>query len=178
MEATVFAATSMDGFIAREDGSIDWLPEPDDDEDYGYKEFIDSVDAVVMGRRTYEKVLSFGSWPYGKKPVIVLSSRPIDIPGQLAGSVESMTASPPEVVRRLSDRGCRHVYVDGGRTIQGFLSAGLIHRLIITRVPILLGTGIPLFGPLPRDVRLRHVDTRQFQNGLVQSTYEILDRIS
>lgn len=176
MKATVYIATSIDGFIARRDGGIDWLPGIEDaegGEDYGYQEFVDSVDAIVMGRNTYELALSFDSWPYGEKPVIVLSSRQVDIPDAIAGTVESMSTPPREVVRRLAERGFGHLYVDGGKTIQGFLGEGLIQRLIITRVPVLIGTGIPLFGPLPHDVRLRHVETRQFDNGLVQSEYEV-----
>lgn len=177
MKATVYIATSIDGFIARQDGGIDWLPAIDTEggEDYGYQEFIDSVDAIVMGRNTYELALSFGSWPYGEMPVIVLSGRQIEIPEDIAGTVESMPAEPRAVVRRLAERGFGHLYVDGGKTIQGFLGEGLIQRLIITRVPVLIGDGIPLFGPLPHDLRLRHVGTRQFENGLVQSEYEVLD---
>jgi dihydrofolate reductase len=177
MKGTVYIATSLDGFIAREDGGIDWLPgieEAEGGEDYGYEGFISSVDAIVMGRNTYELTSSFGSWPYGEMPVVVLSSRQVEIPDAIAGTVESMSASPQEVVQRLTERGFEHLYVDGGKTIQGFLSEGLIQRLIITRIPVLLGSGIPLFGPLPHDVRLRHVGTRQFENGLVQSEYEVL----
>lgn len=177
MTATVYIATSVDGFIARGDGGIDWLPPVGDaegGEDYGYQEFIDSVDAIVMGRNTYELALSFGSWSYGEKPVVVLSSRQVEVPGSIAETVESMSAAPQEVVRRLAERGFRHLYVDGGKTIQGFLGEGLIHRLIITKIPILIGAGIPLFGPLPHDVRLRHLETRQFENGLVQTEYEVL----
>jgi dihydrofolate reductase len=182
MKATVYIATSIDGFIAREDGGIDWLPGEEEadveGEDYGYEEFIRSVDAIVMGRNPYELTSSFGSWPYGEKPVVVLSSRRVEIPDAIAGTVESMSASPGEVVRRLAERGFGHLYVDGGNTIQRFLGEGLIQRLIITRIPVLLGTGIPLFGPLPHDVRLRHVGTRQFENGLVQSEYEVLENVA
>ncbi len=175
MEATVYVATSIDGFIARENGSLDWLPAIEEGgEDYGYRKFLDSVDAIVMGRRTYETVRSFGSWPYGKKPLIVLSSRQVEIPRNIADTVESMSAPPTEVVRRLGGRGFRHLYIDGGKTIQGFLREGLIDRLIITRIPILLGSGRPLFGPLSHDIKLRHLETRQFENGLVQSEYEVL----
>ena len=147
MKASVYIATSVDGFIAREDGGIDWLPDGDGGEDYGYEEFIGSVDAIVMGRNTYDLTSSFGSWPYEEKPVVVLSSRRVDIPEAIAGTVQSMSATPREVARRLAEQGFGHLYVDGGRTIQGFLNEGLIQRLIITRIPVLLGSGIPLFGP-------------------------------
>ncbi len=174
MKASVYIATSVDGFIARKNGDLDWLPDADDGEDYGYQAFIDSVDAIVMGRNTYESVLSFGSWPYGDKPVMILSHRPVEIPNPIAETVESMSAPPQEVVRRLAERGFGHLYIDGGKTIQGFLREGLIHRLIVTTVPILLGSGIPLFGTLSHDVRLRHLTTLQFANGLVQSQYDVL----
>ena len=174
----MYIATSLDGFIARENGDIDWLPAPGEDgsaEDYGYKEFMDTVDVLVMGRNTFEKVLTFPEWPYGNKPVIVLSHRPVNIPKHLARSVETMSCSPHDLVKRLSERGARHVYVDGGKTIRGFLDEGLIQQLIITRIPILIGSGIPLFGPLKRDIRLRHIETRQFPDGLVQSRYEVIE---
>lgn len=175
MKASVFIATSLDGFIARENGDLDWLPtgHGDGGEDYGYKAFMETVDVLIMGRNTYEKVLTFGAWPYETTPVIVLSSRPLAIPTHLSATVESISAAPAELVARLAARGARHLYIDGGKAIQGFLDAGLIQRLIITRVPVLLGRGIPLFGPLHRDSVLRHIDTRHFPNGLVQSEYEV-----
>ncbi len=177
MKASVYIATSLDGFIARENGDLDWLPGvsgSEGGEDYGYKEFMSTVDAMVIGRHTFEKVLTFGGWPYQGTPVVVLSSRPLEFPARLAGSVDAMTAEPAEVVKRLAERGAKHLYVDGGRTIQRFLEAGLIQQLIITRIPILIGRGLPLFGPLTRDVRLWHVETRQYPSGLVQSRYEVI----
>ncbi|MCV0402678.1 MAG: dihydrofolate reductase family protein [Chloroflexi bacterium] len=181
MRASVYIATSLDGFIARENGDIDWLDAgdasaKDPSEDYGYAAFFRTVDVLVMGRGTYEKVLTFGGWPYGSTPAIVLSSRPLAIPEHLAPSVEASTASPADLVEQLTARGFRHAYVDGGQTIQRFLAAGLIERLIVTRIPILLGAGKPLFGELPSDIRLRHVRTDAFPSGLVQSEYEVLGR--
>ncbi|MDF2630041.1 MAG: riboflavin biosynthesis protein RibD protein [Symbiobacteriaceae bacterium] len=174
MLVSVFIATSLDGFIARPDGAIDWLPAGDGSgEDYGYQEFMDSVDTLVMGRNTYEMARSFGAWPYAGKPVVVLSTRPVAIPAEIADSVEAMSAPPDEVVRRLAARGARHLYIDGGKTIQGFLAAGLVSQMIITRVPVLLGSGLPLFGPLPQDVHLRHTETRSYADGLVQSRYAV-----
>ncbi|NBC19279.1 MAG: dihydrofolate reductase [Bacteroidetes bacterium] len=174
MNASVFIATSLDGFIAREDGAIDWLPTPDGtDEDYGYQAFMDTVDVLVMGRHTYETVLSFGAWPY-ETPVVVLSHRSIEQPEEQDASVERMAGPPREILQRLADRGLTHAYVDGGRTIQRFLADGLIQRLTITVVPVLLGEGLPLFGPLPHDVRLQLLDTRSFPNGLVQHRYAVV----
>ena len=186
MKASVYIATSLDGFIARENGGLDWLEgggEGSNDEvngdkrqgeDYGYKAFMNSVDALVMGRNTYEKVRSFGGWTYGDKPVVVLSSRLVEIPEHLSKTVEAMSGSPGEVVARLSERGMKHLYIDGGVTLQRFLRAGLIQRLIITRIPVLIGAGIPLFGPLGGDIKLRHVRTQSYPSGLVQSEYEVV----
>jgi dihydrofolate reductase len=177
MKASAFIATSLDGFIARANGDMDWLPAPGEGgstEDYGYKEFMDTVDVLVMGRNTFEKVLTFPEWPYGNKPVIILSHRPVDIPSHLSRSVEAMSCSPPDLVKRLAERGARHIYVDGGKTIRGFLGDRLIQQLTITRIPILIGSGISLFGPLKGDIKLRHIETRQFANGLVQDRYEVI----
>jgi dihydrofolate reductase len=172
MAASVFVGTSLDGFIARPDGGLDWLPEGGG-EPHGYTEFMQSVDAIVIGRKTFETVLTFGAWPYGNKRVVVLSSRPIDLSTVAGGVVEQMAGPPAEIVSRLAARGARHLYIDGGATIQGFLRAGLIERLVITRVPVLIGEGIPLFGTLPQDLRLSHVATRHFPSGLVQSEYRV-----
>jgi dihydrofolate reductase len=172
MRASVFIATSLDGFIARRDGALDWLPH-DDVEPHGYEEFIATVDAIVVGRKTFETVLSFPAWPYGSLPVIVLSSTPSAWKAPDGAVCDFMSASPAEVVERLRARGLGHLYVDGGVTIQRFLEAGLIQRVIITRIPVLLGDGIPLFGPLGHDLRLKHVATRAFPSGLVQSEYII-----
>jgi len=173
MTASVFVGTSLDGFIARPNGDHDWLPEGGG-EPHGYNEFMASIDAIVIGRKTFEKVLSFGGWAYGKKWVVVLSSHPVDLSAAVGGVVEQMAGPPAEIVSRLAASGARHLYVDGGITIQGFLRAGLIQRLIITRVPVLIGEGKPLFGTLGRDIRLRHVATRHFPSGLVQSEYEVV----
>jgi dihydrofolate reductase len=172
MSVSVFVGASVDGFIARSNGDLDWLP-AGGGEPHGYNEFIASVDAIVIGRKTFETVLSFETWPYGDKRVVVLSSRAIDVSAVVGGVVERMAGSPADIVARLAASGAHHLYVDGGITIQRFLSAGLVHRLVITRVPVLIGDGIPLFGSLPGDVRLHHVATRHYPSGLVQSEYEI-----
>ncbi len=171
MKASVFVGTSLDGFLARLNGDLDFLPD-DGGEAHGYEEFMATVDAMVIGRKTYETVLGFGGWAYGDKPVFVLST------GALAAApagavVEHLAGDPANVVEKLEARGIRHIYVDGGLTIQGFLRAGLIQRMIITRVPVLIGTGIPLFGPLEGDIRLTPLWTRQYASGLVQTEYEV-----
>lgn len=170
MSVSVFVGTSVDGFIARLNGSFDFLPEGGG-EPHGYTEFIASIDAIVMGRKTFETVLPFPVWPYADKRVVVLSSRPLDFSAVRGGVVEQMAGPPAEIVSQLAARAVHHLYIDGGITVQRFLRAGLIERLIITRVPVLIGEGIPLFGALPRDIRLRHVATRHYASGLVQSEY-------
>jgi dihydrofolate reductase len=171
VKASVFIATSVDGFIARPNGELDWLP-AGGGEEHGYTAFMAAIDAIVIGRNTYDIVLSFDTWPYPDKPVFVLSSRTISLPPSGA-VVEQMKGDPKEIVSQLAARGIGHIYVDGGITIQRFLLARLIQRLIITRIPVLLGEGIPLFGPLQGDIHLQHVDTRQYASGLVQSEYVI-----
>lgn len=172
MRLSVFVGVSVDGFVARVNGDVDFLPE--EPEPHGFTEFYDSVDALVIGRKTFEKVLSFGGWAYGDKRVVVLSSKALDLSVVKGGAVEQMSGAPEEIVAKLASEGVQHVYIDGGVTIQRFLRAGLIQRLIITRVPVLIGEGLPLFGALSRDARLRHVATRQYPSGLVQSEYLVL----
>ena len=171
MKVSVFIATSLDGFIARVNGDLDWLP-PGGGEPHGYTEFIATVDVLVIGRKTFETVLTFDTWPYGDKSVVVLSTHPL-APAPPGAVVEHMSGDPRDILSQLAVRGSRHAYVDGGITIQRFLQAGLVQRLIITRVPILLGEGIPLFGPLARDIVLSHVTTHQYASGLVQSEYVV-----
>jgi dihydrofolate reductase len=172
--STVFVGISVDGFMARPDGRFDFLPE--EPEDHGFDAFMATVDALVMGRNTFEVVLPFETWPYGKTRVVVLSTRPVDLSAAAARGavVEQMSGTPEEIVARLGARGARHLYVDGGETIQRFMRAGLIDRLVITRVPVLIGEGISLFGAVPSDVQLRHVQTRTFPSGLVQSEYTVV----
>ena len=171
MRASVFVGTSLDGFMARTNGALDFLP-PGGGEPHGYDEFMATVDALVIGRNTFDTVLGFDPWPYGKKPVFVLSSRALP-PTPPGAVVEHLSGAPAAIVSLLATRGIQHIYVDGGITIQRFLQAGLIQRLILTRVPVLIGTGIPLFGPLQGDIMLKHIQTRQYQSGLVQSEYAV-----
>lgn len=172
LKASVFVGTSLDGFMARPNGDLDFLP-PGGGEDHGYDSFMATVDALLIGRNTFDKVLSFDPWPYGAKPVFVLTSHPLDLPPVPGAVLEPVHGSPPEVMSGLESRGIQHLYVDGGLTIQQFLQAGLIQYLTITRVPVLIGAGIPLFGSLPHDIQLRHVATREYSSGLVTSEYAV-----
>lgn len=172
----VFIATSLDGFIARSDGNLDWLVKHQTpDEDHGYGELMDSVDGIVMGRGTYETVLTFEPWPY-PKPLVVLSHtlESSDIPRHLADRVSISAQEPEELMRSLATEGWQHAYVDGGKVIQSFLRAGLIADLVVTRIPVLLGEGLPLFGVLDRDIDLGHIETKAFASGLVSSKYEVV----
>ena len=173
MIVSVFIGTSVDGFIARRNGSYDFLPEGGG-EPHGYNEFMASVDTLVIGRKTFEAVLALPAWPYGGKNVVVLSSKLVDFSGVRGNTIQHMAGSPAVIVATLAAKGARHVYVDGGITIQRFLRDGLVQRLIITRVPVLIGEGIPLFGSLSRDLRLRHVGTEQYKSGLVKSEYHVI----
>jgi dihydrofolate reductase len=173
-KCSVFIATSLDGFIARDDGSIDWLTKASElvpsGEDGGYKEFISTVDGLIMGRHSFEKVLSFDPWPYGELPVVVMSSKSIKIPTHLK-HVSTSSETPLELVKRLTDEGFKHLYIDGGITVQNFIAAHLIHELTITIAPVLLGSGRSLFGPLAQDIELEHIETKCIGGGFIQLKY-------
>jgi dihydrofolate reductase len=173
----VFIATSVDGFIARTDGSIDWLEQANavvpPGQDCGYGAFIASVDALVMGRNTFETVQRMTPWPYGDKPVYVLSRSLSQLPHECPPSVRLVQGGPTDAVAQAAAQGHHSLYVDGGLTIQAFLAAGLVSELIITVIPVLLGTGRPLFGPLPFDTKLRLVGSRAFEFGFVQNHYAV-----
>ncbi|MBT9300214.1 dihydrofolate reductase family protein [Pseudomonas sp. TAE6080] len=180
IKCSVFIAASIDGFIARPDGDIEWLHRPEYESSglngITYENFIATVDALVMGRKTLEKVLSFPEWPYEGTPVIALSHKTLEIPVHLQGKVEVLAADVSTLVKLLAERGMKHLYIDGGQTIQAFLDAGLLNELIITRIPILLGQGVPLFSQTGREYDLRHIDTCASDNGFVQSRYAVEQR--
>jgi dihydrofolate reductase len=174
----VFIATSLDGFIARPDGRLDWLidtpkgPKKPEGEDFGYGAFLAAMDGLVMGRGTFEAVRDFDPWPY-EKPVVVLSAalRDADIPDRLRGRLSLDRGTPAEVMGRLAGKGWRRAYVDGGATIRQFLAAGQIAEIVVSRLPVLIGAGLPLFGPEGQDRWLTHAETRSYPGGLVQSRY-------
>ena len=175
----MFVGTSVDGFIARRDGSLDFLS-VGESESNGFEEFMATIDAHVIGRKTFDWARGWlrehpGQWPF-EKPVFVLTRHPGQLRIPKAAKCEAITGTPRQVIAILARRGFRRLYVDGGVTIQGFLRAGQIDRLTITRVPVLIGEGIPLFGDLPRDVRLKHIRTKVYPKGLVQTEYRVLPR--
>ncbi|PHR94061.1 MAG: deaminase [Robiginitomaculum sp.] len=171
----VYIASSLDGYIARLDGDLDWLLKQSvKNEDHGYDAFMESVDGLVLGRKSYEKVLSFGAWPYNK-PVVVLSRvlSQDDVPEHLAEKVRITHQTPHDIMEELYAEGWRNAQVDGGKLIQSFLRSGLIDSLNLTQIPVLLGGGIPLFGALDRDINLEHTQTSSFPSGFVHSKYKI-----
>jgi len=172
MRTIVYIGTSLDGFIARKDGDIDWLERFANDEAFhAYEEFISRVDAIVIGRGTFEKVLTFPSWPYTKK-VFVLSSSIVKAPDPVSEKVTILAKKPKELLSYLSGQGYATVYIDGGKVIQDFLQEDLIDELIISKVPVLIGSGIPLFGHLATDLTFQHIRTEVSSNGLVRSYYK------
>ena len=176
----VFIATSLDGFVARRSGELDWLMKQETEgEDHGYAAFMESVDGLVMGRGSFQNALTFGEWPYAK-PVIVMSHtlNQHDVPEAISDRVRLTQFDPPQVMKMLEKQGWRRVYVDGGKVVQSFFRAGLISDMILTRVPILIGDGIPLFGLLERDIDFEHLDTRSFPSGLVTSRYRTITTLT
>lgn len=172
MKTIVYIGTSLDGFIARENGDIDWLvPYSDNEVNLAYEEFIMRIDAIVIGRGTFEKVLTFPIWPYQKK-VFLLSTSLKQVPENLKDKVTLLSMQPAELVNNLSGQGFTGIYVDGGKVIQGFLKEDLIDELIVSTVPVLIGSGIPLFGRLDTDLSFEHTKTLTYKNGLVSSYYK------
>jgi len=168
----VYIATSLDGFIATLDGGLDWLfalPNPEND-DYGYGDFIAQMDAIVMGRNTFETVLGFDEWPY-TKPVIVLSHQLKTVPDRVRGQAEIMAGDVVQIERQLNQRGYTNLYIDGGNVIQHFLQSDRIDHLVLSRIPIILGQGIPLFKTLDLSLSFNHVATTTYPSGLVKSHY-------
>lgn len=168
----VYIAQSLDGYIATSDGGVEWLNEIPNPEksDFGFSEFIGKIDALVMGRNTFELVLTFGSWSY-EKPVFVLSNTLTKIPDYLTRKVELVKGTPKEIVKTLTSRDFHNLYIDGGQTIQSFLREDMIDEMIITTIPILLGNGIPLFGELTQSIKFNHIKTSILNKSLVMSHY-------
>jgi len=168
----VYIAMSLDGFIATSDGGLDWLDEIPNPEksDFGYAEFMSGIDAIVMGRKTFEKILTFDDWPYDK-PVYVLSKSKVNIPKELENKVEILNGAPKKVTHLLKELGHQNLYIDGGITIQGFLEEDLIDKMILTRVSVLLGEGIPLFGKLTQRLYFKHEKTESLNEILSKSYY-------
>jgi len=172
VKTSVYIGTSLDGFIAKTDGNIDWLTQyANDDAIHAYEEFMNGIDAIVIGRGTFEKILTFPSWPYIKK-TFVLSTAIKQLPDTIRDKATLLSLKPKELLSYLSPLGFSSIYVDGGNVIQRFLKEDLIDELIISKVPLLIGNGIPLFGFLGADLQFKHVKTEVQSNGLVRSYYK------
>ena len=173
MSNIVYIATSLDGDISDKNDGLDWLdsiPNPDNN-DMGFGDLMIRIDAIVMGRKTFEVVCEFdGPWPYNK-PVFVLSNSLSSLPEGHEGKAELVSGSLADVLASLESRGHQDLYIDGGTTIQSFLKEDLIDEMIITVLPILLGGGSPLFGELSRPLRFEHLKTEVMLNAMVQSQY-------
>jgi len=178
VKVSVFIGTSLDGFIARENGDIDWLDDANKQvtpgEDFGFKSFLESVDQIIMGRKTFDQVMKFDNWPYNNTKMIVLTSKNIEIPEKLRETVTtSNTSSPEQLIKELSDQSINHIYIDGGIVIQDFLSARLVDEITVTIVPILIGKGKSFTGLLLKDSSLKHLKTTVYNFGFVQIKYKI-----
>ncbi len=164
----VYIAVSLDGFIARQDGALDWLePMQVDGEDYGYAEFMAGIDALILGRSTYDSVLAFPEWPFGGKRVAVLTHRPLSShqgEGAYAGALAPL-------LRQLHEEAVRAVYLDGGQAIRQGLQEGVVDSLTLNVVPVLLGRGRPLFDASVPVSRWQLASSRAFASGLVQNRY-------
>lgn len=171
---SVFIATSLDGYIADKDGGIDWLhsiPNPNQI-DMGYNEFMSTIDALVMGRTTFETVCSFDmEWPYSQ-PVFVLSNSLKEIPTDYQDKVFLVKGSLSNVLEQIHGKGYHQLYIDGGMTIQNFLKEGLIDEMIITTIPILLGGGYPLFSDLDTPQNFELVHSKIYLSNVVQNYYK------
>lgn len=172
MKTIVYIGTSLDHYIARHNGEIDWLmPYSTPDVFESYHQLINRVDCLLMGKNTFEKVLTFSPWPYTKK-VFVLSNSLKHLPPELEQQAEVISATPGQALKLLCEKGFNTVYLDGGKLIQSFLKEDLVDELIHSTMPVLIGEGIPLFGSLDADLQFQHIKTDTFPNGLVMSFYK------
>lgn len=174
MRTVAYVATSLDGYLADSDGGVDWLddlPNPEGS-DYGFGEFIEGIDAILMGANTFRVVEAFGQWPY-TKPVYVISKSIEHVPAAYVDRIRLVSGPIEEVLRRMENEAGSNVYVDGGQVIRSCLASGLLSELVITTVPVILGRGIALFAPSEHRIALRHRKTEVLGVGLVKSTYSI-----
>jgi len=172
MKVTYYVASSLDGYIAKEDGDVSWLEELDISmEDAGYDEFYSTVDALVMGRKTYEMVVSFGQWPYGEKPVWVCSSNKIS---PVEGINLQAGSTPEDVHKAANEMNIKHLWlVGGGRLASSFLENNLLTNISLSLMPIILGNGIKLFGDLPSPIKIKKENHKPHESGMVQLDYTI-----
>lgn len=184
MKCSVFIATSADGYIATLDGGVDWLhtagnPDADmgNNQDMGFSSFVQSVDCMIMGRKCMEVIsgmdLPSEQWPYGDTHIVVLSSTIKEPPENLSGKVKMVSGDILTLIKKLKRSGYTHAYVDGGATITSFLNLKLINRMTITKAPVLLGEGVPLFGRITQKVKLKNAQANAFPNEFIQIKYDV-----
>ena len=176
MKCSVFLATSIDGYIASEDGSIDWLDQANANvpasEDCGFSNFLDTVDYLIMGRKTFEQVIGFGEWPYGEINVIVMTSQPNIIPVKISKTVSQSNEDIQSLYDRIKHTGAQRLYIDGGATVNSFLKAGLVDDITLTQVPVLIGKGISLFAE--GVLKLKLIASRSWNFGFVQNEFLVV----
>ncbi|MGF1767103.1 dihydrofolate reductase family protein [Enterovibrio makurazakiensis] len=175
MKIVAYMAQSLDGFIAGVNGELDWLETIENPEgsDFGFAEFMDSVDALLMGRNTFEKVLSFGMWPYNK-PVYVASNSLLEVPEELACKAHIISGELQSMLSQMQQQGINTVYLDGGKLFQSALRSGVLNEMTITSVPVALGQGISLFGDLENQVQLKLESSEVLLNQLVKTKYRVV----
>ncbi|MEH6593769.1 MAG: dihydrofolate reductase family protein [Halioglobus sp.] len=185
MKCSVYIATSVDGYIATQDGSVEWLenagnPESGDREpvgDAGFSAYIASVDCMIMGRKCMEKIASFEltpeQWPYGDMPIFVLSNTVKSPPESLGNRVRMYSGDLSALTDQLASDGYNHAYIDGGATITSFIKHGLLDEICVTQIPVLLGGGLPLFGDIERQIKLENAEATVFSNDFIQWKYRI-----
>jgi len=176
MTNIAYIAASLDGYIADKNGGVDWLnaiPNPDQS-DHGFAAFVQRVDALLMGANTFRTVQGFGVWPYDR-PVFVASNSITEVPEGYKDRIALVRGDIREIIAEIQASGYETLYVDGGTLIQSCLGAGLLDELIITRIPIILGGGIPLFAASDKMISLEHKQTEVLGIGLVQSRYTVLN---
>lgn len=184
MKCSVFIATSLDGFIARENGEVDWLHtsgninvDLGDQSDMGMNAFMSTVDCMIMGRKCMDMIssmnLSADQWPYGDIKIVALSNTITKPPDNLKNKVEMYSGDILALISKLENAHFKHAYIDGGATIQAFLDLELINEMTITKAPIILGTGIPLFGKTIKDIKLEAAEAEAFPNDFVQIKYKV-----
>ncbi len=179
VKVSVFVGTSLDGYISRRDGRIDWLEKANrkvtTGEDFGLNSLLNSIDLLIMGSKTFEQVQTFEDWLYKDTKIIVMSSRDLEIPSKLMETVTVTKESPSQLIERLSTESINHVYVDGGMLIHSFLVSGLVNEITVTIVPIIIGSGKSFSGILPMDISLQHLKSTTFESGFVQIQYRVIN---
>ena len=184
MKCSVYIATSADGYIATAEGGVDWLhtagkkdADMSENPDMGFATFINSVDCMIMGRKCMEVIASFDipaeQWPYGDIKIYALSNSLTKPPENLAGKVEMYSGDIKTLINKLAEQGLKHAYIDGGATITSFINLKLINEMTITKAPVLLGAGIPLFGKLDASIKLENAESIAFPNDFIQTKYSV-----